>query len=419
MGIGSMVGAGIFALMGQAALMAREGVYISFILGGVIALLSGYSYQRLATRYPGSGGIMDYFDRAFPSRTISGGLALVYLVTCVAVVAMVAKAFGVYAARLIMGEGAPRVVIDLLASAIVVVLTLLNMVGAAAVGRVETVLVAIKLTILALLMAVGIPSIKLKLVEAGGMAAPLSVVSCVGLTFLAYAGYGTMANASGEVANPRKTVHRAIFMAIGVVVVLYVGLALVVLGNVSPGNIAKYADTAVAQAARPVLGRAGFIIVSIAALLATASTVNAFVFSIIGISGGLAKKNQLPALFAQPFWREGTRGLLLAVAVILVLTNSMDLSAIANIASATFLFSYLGVFVAAWRLRVDAKASPVVLTVGFVLMLAALVVFLVSVGRTQPLSLPFIVVFIAGSIGAEWLLQRGQSGTANGVARGS
>ena len=65
LGIGSMVGAGIFALMGQATLMAGKNVYWSFILGGVAALLSGYTYAKLGSRYPGSGGIMDYFNEAF------------------------------------------------------------------------------------------------------------------------------------------------------------------------------------------------------------------------------------------------------------------------------------------------------------------------------------------------------------------
>ena len=83
LGIGSMVGAGIFALMGQATLMAGKNVYWSFILGGVAALLSGYTYAKLGSRYPGSGGIMDYFNEAFSHKTLSGALTLIYLGTLV------------------------------------------------------------------------------------------------------------------------------------------------------------------------------------------------------------------------------------------------------------------------------------------------------------------------------------------------
>ncbi len=108
LGIGSMVGAGIFALLGQAALMAGRDVYLSFVIGGVIALLSGYSYARLAARFPSSGGIMDYFDRAYPSRVVAGGLSVLYLVTSVIAVAMIAKTFGAYADRLLFGDELSR-----------------------------------------------------------------------------------------------------------------------------------------------------------------------------------------------------------------------------------------------------------------------------------------------------------------------
>ena len=100
----------------------------------------------------------------------------------------------------------------------------------------------------------------------------------IGLTFFAYAGYGTMANAGRAVENPGRTIARAIFLAIGVTIVLYVGLSLVLLGNVSPAELAKYADTAVAQAAKPIFGQIGFAMVSIAALLATASAINGTLF---------------------------------------------------------------------------------------------------------------------------------------------
>jgi len=89
LGIGSMVGAGIFALLGQAALMAGSDVYLSFAIGGVIALLSGYSYARLAARFPSSAGIMEYFDRAYPSRVVAGGLSVLYLITSIIAIAMI------------------------------------------------------------------------------------------------------------------------------------------------------------------------------------------------------------------------------------------------------------------------------------------------------------------------------------------
>src|SRR4029079_18144029 len=90
----------------------------------------------------------------------------------------------------------------------------------------------------------------------------LTLIASVSLTFFAYAGFGMMANASANVKNPATTLPRAILLAIGLVVVLYISLALVVLGNLPAEQLVKYADTAVAEAAKPVLGHFGFIAVS-------------------------------------------------------------------------------------------------------------------------------------------------------------
>jgi amino acid transporter len=417
LGIGSMVGAGIFALLGQAALVAGKEVYLAFLIGGVAALLSGYSYAKLAARYPTAGGIMDYFNAAFPSRVAAGALSIIYVVTLIVTIAMIAKTFGAYGNRLIFGDGSPKIIADLFASGVVVALVLVNMAGGEAVGRAELVLVGIKLTILVVLMLAGLPTVDPALLAGGESVAFSTLLASVGLTFFAYAGYGMMANAAGSVANPAKTIPRAIFLAIGVVILLYVGLAVVVLGNVSAAELSRFADTAVAQAAKPVLGHFGFVIVSIGALLATASAINATLFSALAISRGLAKEGQLPALFAAPFWREGTQGLVWAAGAILIMVNLLDLGAIAHIAGATFLICYLAVFVAHWRLRPQAGGSSVLILLGFALMVVVLVAFLASLWQTQPTGIALTVLFVAGSAGVAWLVRRRGAGAAGEARR--
>lgn len=149
LGIGSMVGAGIFALMGQATLMAGKNVYWSFLIGGVAALLSGYTYARLGSRYPGSGGIMDYFNKGFSHKTLAGALTLIYLGTLVITVALVAKSFGAYASRLFLPDESVTVfTTGLFSSIAILLLGALNMGGVKAVGKSEVVLVAFKLLIL-------------------------------------------------------------------------------------------------------------------------------------------------------------------------------------------------------------------------------------------------------------------------------
>jgi amino acid transporter len=128
MGIGAMVGAGIFALLGEAALIAGNDTYIAFLLSGFVAILSGYSYAKLAIRYPELGGVSAYFDHAFGVGRLSGTLSLIYLITMAATIALVAKAFGAYAAPL-ASAGSRRLWGDVFASGLIIVLALMNIMG--------------------------------------------------------------------------------------------------------------------------------------------------------------------------------------------------------------------------------------------------------------------------------------------------
>lgn len=103
-------GSGNFRPHGAGDPNGGKNVYWSFILGGVAALLSGYTYAKLGSRYPGSGGIMDYFNEAFSHKTLSGALTLIYLGTLVITVALVAKSFGAYASRLFLPDRAVTII---------------------------------------------------------------------------------------------------------------------------------------------------------------------------------------------------------------------------------------------------------------------------------------------------------------------
>lgn len=400
MGIGAMVGAGIFALLGEAALQAGAETWLAFLIGGFVAALSGYSYARLAIRYPELGGVSAYFDHAFGIGRSSGTLSLIYLITMAASIALVAKAFGAYAAPLVVGHP-DQLWANIFASVIVLVLAIPNMMGSGLVGKAEIVLVGIKLAILATLMIAGIVGMTGRPPVPHFHASPLGVAACAGLTFLAYAGYSVIADAVGNVPNPKRTIPRALFLAIGAVIILYVGLAIIVIASISPLVLALHSETAVAEAARPVLGQSGYVIVSIGALLATASGVNAWLFSVIKMSLALAKAGQLPRIFTRLIWRDGTQGVFIGIGGILLVINVFNLSELASIASATFLITYLAVHVAHWRLIHETGASRWLVGIGLTSMAGVLGCFLWTSFSARPWSVAAIAVFLAGS----WIIE--------------
>lgn len=413
LGIGSMIGAGIFALLGQATVLAGRDVVFSFAFAGLTALFSGYSYARLASRYPTSEGILAYYAHGFRSPILAGGLSLLYLITLAVSISMLAKTFGIYAAgiypvNLLLIDR--HITGNFFASCIVLLLVWLNMTGSQSVGQAESFIVGVKLFILALLMLSGLPSVQISSIVAEPSVGLLPMLGSVGLTFFAFAGFGMMTNAAGEVKNPGVTIPRAIFLAIGIVIVIYVGLAFVVLGNMPLSDVQRYADTAIAHAAQPMLGAFGFFIVSCAALLATMSGINAMLFSGMRIAHGMAHKRQLPRAFARTAWRNGSWGMVWSVLGVLVITNLFDLRAIANIASLTFLICYLAVFVVNWRLRSVTKSSPLIILCGAFCMSLVLIFFVLTLWRTSLASLLLTALFFCAGFLVEWFLLRGSSG---------
>lgn len=409
-GIGSMVGAGIFALLGHAILLVGKNAFISFILAGIISLLSGYSYAKLAARYPSSSGILEYYNKGFSSKVISGGFSLLYLFTLAISISMVAKTFGIYLAAMIPNKYQLTIpdsyLSNIFSTIIIITIFFLNTNIAKEVGKTETTLVGVKIIILSILVIAGLSHIDINSIINKPSSSSFNIIGSVGLTFFAYAGFGMMTNASGEVKNPKKTIPRAIFIAILFVMFLYTTLCLIVLGNIPLEEIKKHADTAIAIASRPVLGNAGFFIISVVALLATASGINAMMFSGIRIAKGMAEKKQLPSIFLKKtkLIGNGTIGMTYAIIGIIIITNIFNLQSIANMASITFLLCYLAVFVANWKLRKETQSSKFLIVIGIISMSAILLSFIYTIIQTTPITSILLLIFLIFSFLLEYFL---------------
>lgn len=379
LGIGSIVGAGIFALLGQVILLSGHKAYYSFIIAGVTAMFSGYSYARLAGRYHTAGGLTDYFHIAFPEKWISGGLSVVYMLTSAISISMMAKAFGIYATELFDRIPPTPLWINSFAALLIISLAFLNMLQASDVGRSETLIVGIKMTILLVLIVVAFARPEMKLAPVDFRAGPTDFLRSIGITFFAYAGYGVITNATPYVKNPHKTIERGIFLTLGIIILFYLGLTYVVLNYTSSGDLLHNTDTAVTAVADRLIGSWGYAFMFLAAVLAFVSGINATFFSIFRISRSLGEQKVLPAIYERKFWRQGTWGNFTTTALIIAATVAFDFSSIVNLSSAAYLVSYLGIFAADWRLRKETESSPAVILVGMTLMILILVAFIVSI----------------------------------------
>ena len=385
-GIGAMVGAGIFALLGQAALLMEASTWVAFAFGGIVAMFSGYAYARLGASYPSNGGIIDFFRRGLGNGVFSLALSLLYLLTLAVSIAMVARAFGAYAVQFLHEGSQEEHLILLYALGIIAVMTLFNSLSNHAVGRLEVILVGIKMMILLLLIIAGVWSLQPAHISVSAPPSSGAFFSCIGITFLAYAGFGMMANAADKVKDPQVIMPRAFLVAIGVTTLLYISLALVLLSDVSALELEKYADTAVAQAASPLLGHVGYVIVVIGALLATASAINANLFAVFNIMDNMGSERELPKM-----------------------TAALNLGSLASVASATFLICYLAVFVVAIRLRHDIHASLPILIVGTLVMLLVIVGFIYSLWSQGSRALIWIIGSLLLSLIVAMVMKRNKT----------
>ncbi len=377
LGIGSMVGAGIFALMGVAGSIAGSAVYLSFIIAGIVALLSGYSMAKLGARYPSAGGIVEYLAQAFGIGLFSGALSILLYLSALIALALVAKTFGSYAVALLPVERS-TLWVNGMGDFIIITLVLINLEGAKSVALSEKIIVGLKLLVLAGFSIAGLMYVRPELLSPVQYPEAKMILYSLAITFFAFEGFRVITNTAEDMPQPEKTLPRAMFISIGLVMVLYVAVALAVFGNLDVQAVINAKDYALAEAAKPAFGAAGFTIVAIAALISTASAINANLYAVTNVTYQLAKEGELPEAFGEPIGHS-REGLLISAGLIIVLTSFLDLSEVAAVGSITILMVHLVVHLGHLKLRHETDGSfilillailTIVLTIGFALVYA-------------------------------------------------
>jgi len=406
-GIGSMVGAGIFALLGQAAVLAGSAVWLSFLLAGVVTMLIAYNVVKLGIRYPSKGGLIEYLLQGFGNGRLLGVASwLGYAAAFVVVAAMLAVSFGSYATSLFIGDNVWSGWDNVFASLLIVAMTLVNMTGATLVSRVASVMVVVLLCVFAVFIVVTISDVNFDLLAFSGYPPFSKIVSSIALTFFAFLGFGVMTFTVANLRDPERELPRAVALALGLTTATYVLIAIGVFGTLTVPEAIGYGETAIAEAARPTLGDAGFTLMSIAALIATAGATNGTLFGSAGLTASLAELRQFPPLLG-PRSRLGKHGGLLVTGILaLVLANTVDLSAIASVGSACSLVVFLLIGLAGYRLRSETGAAAAIVLLGLAATVIVLAFFAVDTLRNAPETFGAIVAMTLLAVALDLVWKR-------------
>lgn len=346
-GVGVIVGAGVYSVIGSAAGIAQQHLWLSFLIGAIVALLTGFSYAEMTTSFPNAGAEYTYLKEAFPrSGVISFVVGLVILIGGAAAAATVAVAFGGYF----------KTFLDIpewfSASMLLACCTALNIWGLRESSWANIAFTSIEVAGLIIVIAAGSTT--------GQLFAPLSAKLSIGVlpaastVFFVYLGFEKIANMTEEVYNPARNIPVAIFLSLAVTAVLYVFVSLAVVVLAAPTELAR-SDAPLALAIEKVW-RGGGDILSAIALFSTANTVLISLVAGSRLAYSMARDGEISRIFAMVLPGRDTPWLaalsMFALAELLVPIGSVQV--LAELASLTALLAFVAVNLALIVLRYRA-----------------------------------------------------------------
>ena len=373
-GVGAMVGAGIFALLGSAGAVAGAAVWVSFLVAGAVAGLQGYSFAKLGAHFPSAGGLLEYIRRGFGDGHMTGAMCWLVFASNIIVTGLVAVSFGSYASSLFLGDGAATWWIKVFAVALLLAMLGLNVIGSQAVAKVQSLIVWVVVGILLLFSVTTIWNMDPSLLSPSLYPDMRSIIASVALTFFAFLGFGVISFTAKDLRDPTKQLPKAMYLALAIATATYVLVAIGVFGTLTVDEVIASGGTAIAVAAQPTLGQFGFWLMSVTGLFATAGATNSGIYPAAGLSAQLASQGQFPPFFGRSVGRV-SNGMLLMVALTMVLAVGFDLNAIANIGSAVALIIFSMVAIGHLRIRRQTGANVAMLGIGLVATAGTLAVF--------------------------------------------
>jgi len=378
-GIGGMVGGGIFAVTGLTVDVTKGAAPIAFLIAGIVALLTGYSYLKLTLRFPGEGGTVEFLNRAFGSGVVTGAANILLLLSYVVLLAIYAYAFGSYGASF-FSEQDRGFWLHLLISAVIVGLVVVNVFGAKLVMRSENLFNAVKMLLLAAFVIGGLLTpMEWSRFGPENFVTPLGLIAGAMLIFLNYEGFELIANASKDIADPKRSLPIAYIGGILIVIVIYVLIVVVVVGHLSFKEISNVSAHVLSVAAQNSMGRIGYIAIAIAALTATSSAINATFYSTGRLAYIIARTGELPKTLERTMRGQHLEGTLITAFLALLTANFVPLEAIATMGSAGFLLIFMAVNIANVRLANDTGSRAWISVLATLSTAAALIVLCVEV----------------------------------------
>ncbi len=402
LGTGVMIGAGIFALVGQVAEFAGDWFPLAFLLGAIVAGVSSYSYVRYSSVNPSSGGIAMLLKDAYGSGVVAGSFSLFMYVSMVVAESLLARTFGTYLLRP-FGLQDSAILVPVLGVAAIVAAAIVNLIGNKIVEGSATSTAVLKILGIAVLAIAGLIGTAVSgdglfSNSSGGSLGIAGLLAGTTLCVLAYKGFTTITNQGDDIRDPKKNIARSIVISLLICTILYLLITVSVASSIGADGVVKARDYALAQAAEPLFGAWGVGITVAIAVVATLSGLLASLYSVSRLYEMLQEMKQAPSLprsiSHQPMIITASLGILA--------TAFLDLSQIASMGAFLYLAMDISVqwaVIRHLRSKIQAKSWVPILTI--VLDLAILIPF-----TTLKLQNDLLTVIVAVSVAAAIIIEQ-------------
>jgi amino acid transporter len=339
---GSMVGAGIFILPGFAAGLAGPAVIISFLLAGLIALTAALSVSELATAMPASGGAYVFISRSM--GPLMGSIAGWGVWTSL----MLKGTFALVGlnAYLLLVVSVPFST-TMVSLGLCIFLLILNGLGARASGRFQTAVITLVLSLLALFIILGVPSVNAAQYEPFAPAGLQGILAATGLVFVSYIGVTKIASIAEEVKNPEKNIPRGILISLTLMMIIYALVVSVVVGVYPMGQLVT-SQTPISDAGGIFMGEWGSIAIAIVAVIALVSMANAAILTTTRYPFAMSRDQLMPKwlLKIDPRFSTPRNSILFTGIIMLVLIAFFDVISLAKLASVFTILIFIFMHVA-------------------------------------------------------------------------
>ncbi len=399
LGIGGMMGAGLFSLLGTASVHAGTHIPLAFLIGALAASFSVYSYAKLGATFPSSGGAATFTVMSFGPGVISGGLNIFQYIAYLIAAALYAAGFSEYTNTLLGGHLSPNEV-KIVGAGIVIVCAGINLLGTSIVGRAET--LAIGFVTLALLVYSfkGMHAADINAFQ-GSVESINGIAIATGILYINYQGFGVVTNSSSAMQRPQKELPLAMFSALIMVTIVYLLVSSATVYLLPPEKLQNFNGHVLADAAQMISGRAGFIAIGAAALLACAAALNATIFAASNIASDMVTKASVSEALGDTVLKTQVRGLSISALIVIILVLIFPLDIVGQMASLAFLLVYAAITFGHLKVRKKTGAKQWPLWCAIVINLYLFTTLFLSVLESAPGSAIALISALVGSFALE------------------